>query len=155
MTHTLDEIKKMLEGISPWPWTAGKIQYKHWRHQGKNDAGNNFKHPNGCRNYGCSILDREASEKIYTPRIVCEVLDSDMQLVKHYEQDAKFIASAPQIVSELMAEVEYWQKRYDKACEAQENYYNDGFNHGYRRRLQENNVNDDRNQTSKAATKKT
>lgn len=94
MTHTLEEIKKMLEGISPWPWHSDRANH---------------------------ICDKEGRCVYWADGIQEGPSGSD----------SEFIASAPQIISELMEEVEYWQKRHADLSDSKTNEYHAGYKDGY------------------------
>lgn len=112
---TAELIKKaeeLLAKCSDGPWIHGGVKYKHWRSVGKReDGGANFKHPNGCKNYGIAILDGKSANEIYTPRIVCEILDSDVQFYKTFREDAEFIIFARNHMQELIDKL----KKYEEA----------------------------------------
>lgn len=83
MTYTIEEIKKMLEGISPWPWEYEKPNKK--------------------------LGDTEHIVKCQkTNEWVCynTAFTSDSCREKRFEIDISFIAKSPQIISELVEEVE-------------------------------------------------
>lgn len=110
MTHTLDEIKKMLEGIKSPSW---KVTYD-------NDDREQFWHGTICgEGDGCFLI-----EDNQTDRQFC-VVDGDLKL------EAEFIASAPQIISELVEEVEYWQKRHADLSNNKTNEYHSGYKDRY------------------------
>lgn len=81
MKHTLEEIKQMLSEISPWPWNM-KYVYSHFF---ATEAGYRIKTPDGN-------LVAETGEGTHT--------------IEEIRADAYFITSAPQIISDLVQDLE-------------------------------------------------
>lgn len=94
MTYIIEEIKEMLEKISPWPW----IQTD------ENEAVD-------------SIPLEKTDGKDFRICIVGEDLVAD-----EYESNLKFIAAAPQIISDLVNKFEEQQKEIKELKEYKQMY---------------------------------